>query len=114
MNDKYGIQVRGGCSCAGTYGHILLNIKAEQSCDITTRIDDGDLTFKPGWVRMSIHPTMTDEEMHYIMHAIEDVSKNHNNLGKDYRYNKARNEFRHKEDVYVQMNKLRAKSWFKL
>ena len=57
LNDKYGIQVRGGCSCAGTYGHILLNVQPDQSCDITTKINEGNLTSKPGWVRMSIHPT---------------------------------------------------------
>jgi selenocysteine lyase/cysteine desulfurase len=81
LNDKYGIQVRGGCSCAGTYGHILLNVQTDQSCDITTKINKGDLTSKPGWVRMSIHPTMTDDEMHYIMNAIEDIAKNYKELG---------------------------------
>jgi len=114
LNDKYGIQVRGGCSCAGTYGHILLNVQADQSCDITTKINEGNLTSKPGWVRMSIHPTMTDDEMHYIMNAIEDIAKNHKELGKDYKYNEASNEFRYKEDVYAQKNKARAKNWFKL
>ena len=62
LNDKFGIQVRGGCSCAGTYGHILLNVEKEQSCLITDKINSGDLTTKPGWVRMSIHPTMTNNE----------------------------------------------------
>ena len=114
LNDKYGIQVRGGCSCAGTYGHILLNVQADQSCDITTKINKGNLTFKPGWVRMSIHPTMTDDEMHYIMNAIEDIAKNHKELGMDYKYNESSNEFRYKEDVYAQKNKARAKNWFKL
>jgi len=114
LNDKYGIQVRGGCSCAGTYGHILLNVQADQSCDITTKINEGNLTSKPGWVRMSIHPTMTDGEMHYIMNAIEYIAKNHKELAKDYKYNEASNEFRYKEDVYAQKNKARAKNWFKL
>jgi len=114
LNDKYGMQVRGGCSCAGTYGHILLNVQADQSCDITTKINDGNLTSKPGWVRMSIHPTMTDDEVHCIMNAIEDIAKNHKELGKDYKYNESSNEFMYKEDVYAQKNKARAKSWFKL
>jgi len=114
LNDKYGIQVRGGCSCAGTYGHILLNVDTDQSCSITSKINDGDLTSKPGWVRMSIHPTMTDEEMHLIMNAIEDVAKNHEELGKNYTYNEKSNEFVYKEDVYAQKNKARAESWFKL
>jgi selenocysteine lyase/cysteine desulfurase len=114
LNDKYGIQVRGGCSCAGTYGHILLNVQEDQSCAITSKINKGDLTSKPGWVRMSIHPTMTDKEMHFIMNAIEDVAQNHEALGSDYRYNEASNEFVYKENIYAQKNKERAESWFKL
>ncbi|MGY8988603.1 MAG: aminotransferase class V-fold PLP-dependent enzyme, partial [Flavobacteriales bacterium] len=114
LNDKYGIQVRGGCSCAGTYGHILLNIEAEQSCTITSKINDGDMTSKPGWVRMSIHPTMTDAEMHYIMNAIEAVAKHHKEMAKEYIYNGAKNKFVYKEDSFAQKNKERAESWFSL
>ena len=114
LNDRYGIQVRGGCSCAGTYGHILLNVEVEQSCAITDKINDGDLTLKPGWVRMSIHPTMTDEETHYIMNAIEDVAVNHEEMGKDYTYNNTTNEFVYKDLTFADKNKERAKSWFKL
>ena len=114
LNDKYGIQVRGGCSCAGTYGHILLNVEEEQSCAITTKINDGDLTSKPGWVRMSIHPTMTDKEVHYIMNAIDFIAKNHEEMSKGYSYNKSSNEFIYKEDIYAQKNKDRAISWFDL
>ena len=114
LNDKYGIQVRGGCSCAGTYGHILLNVQTDQSCDITTKINEGDLTSKPGWVRMSIHPTMTDDEMHFIMNAIEDVAINHTQMGKDYNYNNSSNEFIYKDNIYAKKNKERAESWFKL
>ena len=114
LNDKYGIQVRGGCSCAGTYGHILLNVQVDQSCAITSKIDSGDLTLKPGWVRMSIHPTMTDVEMHYIMNAIEDVAINHEEMAKDYTYNSTTNEFVYKDLTFADKNKERAKSWFKL
>jgi selenocysteine lyase/cysteine desulfurase len=114
LNDRYGIQVRGGCSCAGTYGHILLNVEVEQSCAITDKINDGDLTLKPGWVRMSIHPTMTDDETHYIMNAIEDVAVNHEEIRKDYTYNNTTNEFVYKDLIFADKNKERAKSWFNL
>jgi len=52
LNDRYGIQVRGGCSCAGTYGHYLLHVDQELSSRITKKIDQGDLSEKPGWVMM--------------------------------------------------------------
>jgi len=47
LNDRFGIQVRGGCSCAGTYGHFLLNVDIKQSREITDRIEAGDLSLKP-------------------------------------------------------------------
>ncbi|MEQ8626143.1 aminotransferase class V-fold PLP-dependent enzyme [Ekhidna sp.] len=74
LNDQYGIQVRGGCSCAGTYGHFLLDIDGKESKRITDLIDQGDVTQKPGWVRLSIHPTMTDKEMQYIIHSIKEMT----------------------------------------
>ena len=93
LNDRYGIQVRGGCSCAGTYGHFLLNVDQEFSKNITCQIDTGDLSAKPGWVRMSIHPVMTTEEVQYIINAITELSKNHQEWAKDYHYDNASNEF---------------------
>ena len=101
-------------SCAGTYGHILLDVDINFSHNITDQIDDGDLSLKPGWIRMSIHPTMTDEEMYFIMNAIKDVAKNHKEWGVDYSYNKNTNEFVFKDASFSGKNKERAKSWFKL
>jgi selenocysteine lyase/cysteine desulfurase len=114
LNDRYGIQVRGGCSCAGTYGHILLNIEKEQSCNITKKITNGDLTTKPGWIRMSIHPTMTNNEIHFIMRAIKKLSENHKEWSADYRHKNNTNEFIYRDNSFALMNKERAESWFKL
>ncbi|MFM8362704.1 MAG: aminotransferase class V-fold PLP-dependent enzyme [Haliscomenobacter sp.] len=70
LNDRYGIQVRGGCSCAGTYGHYLLHVSQERSARITNQISKGDLSEKPGWIRLSIHPILTDAEVSTILDAI--------------------------------------------
>jgi selenocysteine lyase/cysteine desulfurase len=96
LNDRYGIQVRGGCSCAGTYGHYLLNVDRETSHRITEKINRGDLSEKPGWVRMSIHPTMTDEELDSIIMAIREISENVEKWAGDYDYDPSKNEFFHK------------------
>ena len=93
LNDRFGIQVRGGCSCAGTYGHYLLHVDPARSRRISKKIDDGDRSEKPGWVRMSMHPTTTDEEVGYIVDAIEKVVKNRGEWGKEYCYSNASNEF---------------------
>ncbi len=95
LNDRYGIQVRGGCACAGTYGHYLLDVSYEKSRNITNKITHGDLSEKPGWVRMSIHPTMTNHEIHYLVNAIEDIATHFLAYGIDYRYNRLKNEFYH-------------------
>ncbi|MBN1302736.1 MAG: aminotransferase class V-fold PLP-dependent enzyme [Melioribacteraceae bacterium] len=96
LNDKFGIQVRGGCSCAGTYGHYLLHLDPTRSKKITEKINQGDLSDKPGWVRISIHPTMTDEELEYCLDAIEETVKYGDEWAKDYIYSSRTNEFTHK------------------
>ncbi len=96
LNDRYGIQVRGGCSCAGTYGHFLLNVDRDTSHRITEKINRGDLSEKPGWVRLSIHPTMTDEELEIILKAIKEVSIHAKHWVDDYNYFIEKNEFFHK------------------
>lgn len=97
LNDKFGIQTRGGCSCAGTYGHYLLHVDQETSHSLTCQIDSGDLIQKPGWIRMSIHPTTTSEEVEFVCESIKALAENHQEWANDYNYNKSSNEFLHKE-----------------
>ncbi len=97
LSDRYGIQVRGGCACAGTYGHYLLDVSYDYSREITDLINHGDLSRKPGWIRWSIHPTTLDSEIDYFVFAVEEVAKNHKKWGMEYEYNKYTNEFVHKE-----------------
>jgi selenocysteine lyase/cysteine desulfurase len=96
LSDRYGIQMRGGCSCAGTYGHFLLHVDPTRSKRIADKIDQGDLSEKPGWVRFSLHPTMTDEELEFILSAIEDVLINAKLWAKDYDYSSKTNEYKYK------------------
>ncbi len=96
LNDRFGIQVRGGCSCAGTYGHFLLNVDFKLSTEITDRIEAGDLSLKPGWIRLSLHPTMTDAELCFIIKAIEETAARADEWGKDYIYDNHTNEYYHK------------------
>lgn len=95
LNDRFGIQMRGGCSCAGTYGHFLLKVDFSMSKEITDRIDAGDLSLKPGWVRLSLHPTMTDEELTFILDSIALTVQNSEDWKSDYIYDSHTNEFHH-------------------
>jgi selenocysteine lyase/cysteine desulfurase len=103
LNDRFGIQVRGGCSCAGTYGHYLLEVSEDYSRSITDKIGTGDLTDKPGWIRLSIHPVMTDNEVDLLMEGIEALAKNSKVWAEDYIYDPKTNEFHHKKgDDFVE------------
>ncbi len=95
LNDRFGIQARGGCSCAGTYGHYLLHVGPSQSRRITQKIDSGDLSEKPGWVRLSVHPTTTDAEIDFLVSAVEEIVRHKDEWAGDYRYSAATNEFLH-------------------
>lgn len=110
LNDKFGIQTRGGCSCAGTYGHYLLHVDKETSDDLVCSISSGDLIKKPGWIRMSIHPTTTNEEIKYVCDSIIALAENHKNWSKDYDYNIKTNEFAHKNAQPLEAAMV--KKWF--
>ncbi len=84
LNDKFGIQTRGGCSCAGTYGHYLLSVNKEISHRITASISAGDCSLKPGWIRMSIHPTLTNEEINYLIDGVKQLAANYQEWSKEY------------------------------
>jgi selenocysteine lyase/cysteine desulfurase len=112
LNDRYGIQVRGGCSCAGTYGHYLLHVSYEHSKSITDQISCGILTDKPGWVRLSLHPTMTDAEAQFIVDAIRELADKHRSWAKDYRYCSRSNEFAHVNACERDAVDARVEGWF--
>jgi selenocysteine lyase/cysteine desulfurase len=112
LSDRYGIQMRGGCACAGTYGHYLLDVSYEKSKSITEKITSGDLSEKPGWVRLSLHPVMTDLEVDYILEAIGEIAKNYETWKDDYLYNKHTNEFQHANEG--DRKDRMVKAWLKL
>jgi selenocysteine lyase/cysteine desulfurase len=111
LDDRFGVQVRGGCSCAGTYGHYLLHVDPQRSHHITDLIEHGDLSEKPGWVRMSIHPTTPDDEARYLVAAVRECVRNADRWSADYEYSTCTNEWRNRraatDDTLV-------RSWFSL
>lgn len=99
LNDLFGIQTRGGCSCAGTYGHYLLDIAENESRALSCEFASGDLSHKPGWIRMSLHPTSSNTEIIKILEALDHVIQNHAQYSENYVYNKANNEWYHKSEL---------------
>lgn len=110
LNDRFGVQVRGGCACAGTYGHFLLGVTPQKSKEISDKITSGDLSEKPGWVRLSLHPTMTDKELDTVILGLEQLVKNYKEWSKEYIYNPKSNEFKHINEAADKCNII--KPWF--
>jgi len=110
LNDRFGIQVRGGCSCAGTYGHYLLKVDQERSDQIRQALRTGNLSAKPGWVRLSVHPTMTNAEIHFLMDAIEQTALLFRQWGEAYQYDPVSNEFQFKGVCTIDQPKV--EGWF--
>nr|WP_321246021.1 aminotransferase class V-fold PLP-dependent enzyme [uncultured Psychroserpens sp.] len=114
LNDRFGIQTRGGCSCAGTYGHFLLHVDQQTSNELTQEISIGDLIRKPGWIRMSIHPTTTNKEMNFVCESLKALAQNHKEWAKNYQYDGKTNEFIHESLINKKTDNSQLESWFTL
>jgi selenocysteine lyase/cysteine desulfurase len=71
LDHLFGIQNRSGCSCAGPYGHRLLGIDLEGSHRFRALIQEGILGMKPGWVRLSVPYYAGEEDVEYLLEAVE-------------------------------------------
>ncbi|MCH9661666.1 MAG: aminotransferase class V-fold PLP-dependent enzyme [Bacteroidetes bacterium] len=111
LNDRFGIQSRGGCSCAGTYGHYLLEIDQPKSTTIITELKSGKLLLKPGWVRVSIHPTTTNAEMKYVCDSLIALANNWEAWGDEYQF--IDGQFQHKLSTLEATDAL-LDDWFQL
>ena len=74
LNDLFGIQSRGGCSCAGPYGHRLLGIDLERSHEFEREIGRGCEGIKPGWVRVNFNYFISEPVFEFILSAVELVA----------------------------------------
>ena len=96
LNDLFGIQARGGCSCAGPYGHRLLGIDLERSHEFEREITHGCEGIKPGWVRINFNYFISEEVFRYIVEAVSLVADEGWKLLPDYRFDPATGLWRHR------------------
>jgi hypothetical protein len=96
LNDLFGIQSRGGCSCAGPYGHRLLGIDLETSHEFEREIDRGCEGIKPGWVRVNFNYFISDTVFQYILDAVHLVAKEGWKLLPLYRFEPASGLWKHR------------------
>lgn len=97
LNDLFGIQARGGCSCAGPYGHRLLGIDDEQSHEFEREIVQGCQGIKPGWIRVNFNYFISEETFQFILKAIAIVAELGYKLLPLYEFNTITGRWRHKD-----------------
>ncbi|EWM11994.1 aminotransferase class V-fold PLP-dependent enzyme [Kutzneria sp. 744] len=96
LNDLFGIQARGGCSCAGPYGHRLLGIDRQHSHAFEREIERGCDGVKPGWVRLNFNYFITDAVRDYLVDAVELVAEYGYRLLTDYLFDPHTGLWRHR------------------
>ncbi|WP_121251632.1 aminotransferase class V-fold PLP-dependent enzyme [Nocardioides ferulae] len=99
LNDLFGIQARGGCSCAGPYGHRLLGIGLDRSHEYEREITGGCEGIKPGWVRVNFNYFVSDTVSDYLVQAVRLVAREGWRLLGDYRFDPATGRWRHRDGV---------------
>ena len=95
LNDLFGIQARGGCSCAGPYGHRLLGIDLDRSREFEREITHGCEGIKPGWVRINFNYFISKKVFSYLVEAVRLVATDGWRLLEDYRFDPASGMWRH-------------------
>ncbi len=95
LNDLFGIQSRGGCSCAGPYGHRLLGIDLDTSHEYEREILRGCEGIKPGWIRVNFNYFISEEVFDYIVRAVHLVAEQGWRLLPCYTFDPATARWRH-------------------
>jgi hypothetical protein len=96
LNDLFGIQSRGGCSCAGPYGHELLGIELDRARDFAGQAVDGWLGIKPGWTRVSFSFYLSEPAFEYVVAAVHLVATFGARLLPEYRFDPRSGLWRHR------------------
>jgi len=96
LNDLFGIQSRAGCSCAGPYGHRLLDIDADTSERYRSAVQQGHCGLKPGWCRVGLHWVMDDAEANYVIDAVHFLASEGHRFLALYEFDLCTGTWRHK------------------
>lgn len=99
LNDLFGIQARGGCSCAGPYGHRLLGIDLAESMKFHAAIEAGGEGIKPGWVRVNFNYFISAEAFDYIIAAVKFVARDGWRFLPDYRFDAKTGRWQHSDQT---------------
>ena len=96
LNDLFGIQSRGGCSCAGPYGHRLLGIDPERAGELEQEAIRGCEGIKPGWVRVNFNYFISEAVFDFIVESVELVATEGWRLLPEYKFDPPSGLWRHR------------------
>ncbi len=99
LNDLFGIQARGGCSCAGPYGHRLLGIDLARSMKFHEAIESGSEGIKPGWVRVNFNYFISDVVFRFIIDAVDFIAREGWRLLSHYDFDPVTGIWRHRDGL---------------
>ena len=99
LNDLFGIQARGGCSCAGPYGHRLLGIDLARSMKFHEAIESGSEGIKPGWVRVNLNYFISDIVFRFIIDAVDFIAREGWRLLAHYDFDPVTGIWRHRDGL---------------
>lgn len=99
LSDRFGIQARGGCACAGPYVHRLLAIDDKQSEEIRQAILSGNEILKPGFVRLNFSVLLPDEKVQFILDSVAQIAADAPEFVADYDFDPARAIFSPRMDL---------------
>lgn len=97
LNDLFGIQARGGCSCAGPYGHALLGLDERRSAALEGQVAAGFGALRPGWVRLNVNYFIDEEELAYLLGALRLIARHGWRLLPSYRLDARAGLWRHRD-----------------
>ena len=90
LSDRFGIQARGGCACAGPYVHRLLSIDDEQSEAIRQAILLGHEIMKPGFIRLNFSVLLSDDKARFILDCVAQIAADATAYEQDYDFDPSR------------------------
>src|SRR5215207_5287746 len=97
LDDLFGIQARGGCSCAGPYGHRLLCITPRRSAALRAQVARGYLGIRPGWARVTFAYFMSEAVVDYLVEAVDLVASYGHRLLGDYVFDPRTGHWRNRQ-----------------
>lgn len=95
LNDLFGVQMRGGCQCAGPFSQQLLGLSGTANRELEAALLEKHELLRPGYTRFSIPFWMSEKEVEYVLDAVDFVANHGVEFMPVYRYNHKTGEWAH-------------------